>query len=643
MCGITGYYLSSADSSHPALRLCQGGLLNHRGPDGFAHWQEVAVPVGLQHYRLAILDLSATGVQPMHSVDGRYVIAFNGEIYNHLELRARLEYAGSAPAWRGSSDTETLLACISAWGVVAALEACTGMFAIGLYDRGERRLTLVRDRLGEKPLYYGYLAGALVFASEPKVFQMVAGSSLTLDSSALAAYMRLGYVPGDQSIFQGIKRLPPGCTVEFTYADVRQACFPQPSKYWQAADLGRCEQHHHPLPTWLEGLDKTLRRAVKGQMLADVPLGALLSGGIDSSLVVAMMQAQAAQPIKTFSVGLKDSATDEAPYARKIASYLGTDHHEVYVSPADALEVIPHLPQVYCEPFADSSQIPTLLIAGIARQSVKVVLTGDGGDELFGGYDRYFRVASGWKAIGKVPPTLRRGMGRLIKAMPAELINRIYSSHGKLSNPADRAYKIAGVLGSRSAAELNREMLSLWRPALVLPGHEEAESVYLQALPQAHSLLEQLMLADTLCYLPDDLLVKVDRAAMAVSLESRAPFLDHQVVELAWSMPESVKIIYGEGKVVLKQLLARYLPQELYDRPKQGFGIPLDSWLKGPLRDWGEALLSPVALQRCTLLDVKTIRQKWQEYLSGERNWQHQIWTVLMFQAWYEQQEIIVS
>jgi asparagine synthase (glutamine-hydrolysing) len=641
MCGITGFLLPETNPRHPVHQFAEGGLLHHRGPDAFGYWFNAEQTVGLQHYRLAILDLSPAGAQPMLSADGRYVIAFNGEIYNHVELRSRLESEGLVARWRGGSDTETLLAGISAWGLDKTLKACVGMFAIALYDRAERCLTLARDRLGEKPLYYGFIAGAFCFASEPKAFRsVIGGGSLRLNASTLAAYMRLGYVPGAQSIYEDILRLSPGCTVTINSAEVRQEMLQLPQSYWSASDLPeRCGHREtaRMVPEVLDGLDNVLRNAVKEQMHADVPLGALLSGGIDSSLVVSMMQAQSLRPVRTFSVGLIDNAVDEAPYARRIAARLGTDHTELYVSPKDALDLIPRLPGVFCEPFADSSQIPTLLISQMARQSVKVVLTGDGGDELFGGYDRYFRVSNGWRIIEHVPVGIRRRLGNIAKKTPAGLINSVaclLGNPGGLKNPADRVYKIADAARSETASELNERIISLWDPSKVIPGIKESESIFTGSLPSAPTLIEQLMLADTLCYLPDDLLVKVDRASMAVSLESRSPFLDHRVVEYAWSLPLGQKIINGEGKAVLKLLLERYMPRELFERPKQGFGLPIDDWLRGPLKEWAEDLLSPEALQRCGLFEIKEIQKKWREHTSGERNWHHHLWNVLMFQAW---------
>ena len=646
MCGITGFYLPSSDSEHPVHRLARGGLLRHRGPDGFDRWIDPTETIGLQHYRLAIQDLSSAGAQPMTSTDGRYVVVFNGEIYNHFELRKRLDAESVSPAWRGHSDTETLLACISTWGMRKTLDLCVGMFAIALYDVVERRLTLARDRLGEKPLYYGFLTGALCFTSEVKALRAVADGALRLHTGALAAYMRLGYVPGPQSIYEGIFRLPPGTSLSITSHEVSRGQLSTPQAYWSATELPRLrDAYGGPVgqADVLDGLDQVLRSAVKGQMLSDVPLGALLSGGIDSSLIVGMMQAQSMKPVNTFSIGFEASAVDEAPHARRVAAHLGTCHTELYVNAQDALDLIPSLPEIFCEPFADSSQVPTMLISRLARRHVTVALTGDGGDELFVGYERYFRVDNGFRRIDPVPIPLRRAAALGLRYVPLTLINaiaRMTFSPGNATNPADRVRKIADVLASCNPSELNRGLLTLWDPSTLLPNTTEVDSIFKHNLPQASSVIEQMMLADTLCYLPDDLLVKVDRAAMASSLETRAPFLDHRVVEYAWSLELAQKIGDGEGKFLLKKLLDRYVPRPLFDRPKQGFGLPVDGWLQGSLRPWAEDLLSHSALAKHDLFNVDLIRRRWREHLSGSRNWQQHIWTILMFQAWAEKVDI---
>lgn len=643
MCGLTGFMLAGSDSSHPAHQLGLGGLLQHRGPDAFNNWIDPTQTVGLQHYRLAIIDLSEAGAQPMYSPCKRYVMAFNGEIYNHLALRAALEAEGCAPNWRGHSDTETLLAGISAWGLRRTLDASVGMFAIGLYDLGSQSLTLVRDRMGEKPIYYGYLSGAFCFASEPKALRRLPTSSaFRIHHGALASYMRLGYVPGAQSIYEGLLRLPAGSTLTVNRLEVDACKLPEPQFYWSALDLPTKREAYSSdsgAQQQLDGLDAVLRNTVKEQMVADVPLGVLLSGGIDSSVVASLMQAQSSRPIQTFCIGLSGNTTDEAPYARRVAAHLGTDHNELYVRPKDALDLVQSLPTVYCEPFADSSQIPTLLVAHMARRSVKVVLTGDGGDELFGGYDRYFRVSRGWSRIEHIPAVIRRTLAVGVQRIPFGLINslaRLIGNPGGLGNPADRLYKIAAAACSQNPTELNSALISLWGQEILLSKPKESGLEFLRDLPWAPTLVEQLMLADIMYYLPDDLLVKVDRASMSVGLEARAPFLDHRVAAYAWGMELGDKIVNGEAKGILKALLNRYLPRALFDRPKQGFGLPLNAWLRDGLREWAEDLLSESSLQKSGLLNVQTVRHKWIEHKSGRRNWPHHLWHVLMFQAWFD-------
>jgi len=576
----------------------------------------------------------------MLSADGRLVIVFNGEIYNHGALREQLAAEGQAPPWRGHSDTETLLAAIAAWGVTAAVKACVGMFAFAVFDRESRQLTLARDRLGEKPLYYGLLRGALCLGSELKALRAVDRGALRWHNGAVAAFMRLGYVPGPQSIYEGVWRLAPGTLLTIGPDDIARGRLPAPQAYWRALDLPGQPLEPVDDAAALDRMDAVLREAVKGQMLSsDVPLGALLSGGVDSSLIVALMQAQSSRPVRTFSIGFADSSSDEAPYARAVAAHLGTEHTELYVTAQDTLNTVPRLPEVYCEPFADSSQVPTLLVSALARRHVTVALSGDGGDELFAGYDRYQRVAQDFGRVAAVPRALRAAAGAALKHTPLGLLDglaHLAGNPGGAPNPADRLRKIGALLGSADAAAFNRGLVTLWEPKWLMPRVAELPSVYSGALPPAGSLVEQLMLADTQCYLPDDLLVKVDRAAMATSLEVRAPFLDHRVVEQAWRMDASYKLRGGQRKWLLQALLARYLPRPLFERPKQGFGLPVDGWLQGPLRDWAESLLSAAALSRDGLFDVAVVRRRWHEQLGGRRNWQQALWCVLMFQAWAE-------
>jgi asparagine synthase (glutamine-hydrolysing) len=652
MCGLVGFLGGSwtSGSRMNALLARMSGCIEHRGPDSGGAWIDEEQRIALGHRRLAIVELSPAGDQPMASPTGRYMIAYNGEVYNHQDLRDALAAAGHRFDWRGHSDTETLLAAIEVWGVEKTLKQAIGMFAFALWDRSERALTLARDRLGEKPLYYGWQnAGSertFLFGSELKALRHHPAFRAELDEGAIALFMRHNCIPAPYSVFRGIHKLGPGTFVTVSAAGGE----PRPSVYWsaaEAAEAGRADPVSSDPVAAVDELEKLLRDAVGRQMMSDVPLGAFLSGGIDSSTIVALMQAQSSRPVKTFTIGFHDEGYNEAVHAREVARHLGTDHIELYVTPEEARAVIPRLPQIYDEPFADSSQIPTFLVAQLARRHVTVSLSGDAGDELFGGYDRYTMTSRFWRHLSAVPQPIRRGLARGIGGVAAARWSRFgdrvrpYVSKGVAKNlSGDRMHKIAGAISSRSIADLYRNMVSHWPdPGALVLGATEPSTRLTGNAPRLAGLseVERMMALDLLTYLPDDILVKVDRAAMAVSLETRVPFLDHRVVEYAWRLPFDYKIRDGRSKWVLRQVLYRYVPETLIERPKMGFGIPIASWLRGPLRDWAEALLDESRLRQQGLLDPAPVRALWEAHQSGDVTEAHRLWDVLMLQAWLDE------
>ncbi|AJY16709.1 asparagine synthase (glutamine-hydrolyzing) [Burkholderia multivorans] len=652
MCGIDGFLNSVAFDEETARGTLarMTASLAHRGPDAQGLWVDPAAGIALGHRRLAIVDLSVHGRQPMASACGRYVMVFNGEIYNHRELRAQLERVGRAPAWRGHSDTEVLLAAFAAWGVDATLRRATGMFALALWNRESRVLTLARDRIGEKPLYYGRIGDALVFASELKALRAYPGFDGEIDRDALCLYLRHSAVPAPHTIYRGIRKLPPGSWIQFEHAQDT----PRIRTYWaleHAIDAGHHEPFAGTAAEAVDRLDTVLRQAVARQMEADVPLGAFLSGGVDSSAIVALMQAQSAAPVDTFTIGFHEAGYDEAGYAKAVARHLGTRHTELYVTADHALDVVPKLPAIYDEPFSDASQIPTFLVAELTRRHVKVSLSGDGGDELFGGYTRYFLTPRLWRKLHRVPAAVRTRIAGALHALRPDHADQLAAvaqgawGAGELRESptriGDRLHKLGHVMTADSRIGLYRLLMSsVHHPErIALAGHEPPTPLdTVSAWPAHLSFAEQAMAIDTLTYLPTDILTKVDRAAMAVSLETRMPFLDHHVVEFAWRLPASLRLPEGQSKALLRRLLDRYVPTELIDRPKQGFCAPIDHWLRGALRDWADALLQPSRLRDEGFFDAAAVERLWRQHQAGRMNWQHQLWTVLMFQAWLDAQ-----
>jgi asparagine synthase (glutamine-hydrolysing) len=651
MCGIAGFWSEDAALRAEAgrsLAVRMADAIRHRGPDSAGSWSDEDTGIALAQRRLAIVDLSEAGAQPMRSASGRYVIVYNGELYNHPELRRELTEAGAAPAWRGHSDTETLLAAIDAWGFPRALERAIGMFAFALWDAAERSLVLARDRMGEKPLYYGWVGRSLVFASELKALRAFPGFNPPIDRRAVASYLRYSYVPGPHTIYGGVSKLPPASWLRLTAPS--PVTRPEPRPYWSLTDViaGGASSRAMPVASdAADELERVLGRVVASQMLSDVPLGAFLSGGIDSSLVTALMQKHSAQPVRTFSIGFAEARFNEADHARAVARHLGTDHTEFTVTEAEALAVVPELPRIFDEPFADPSQIPTILLSRLTRQRVTVAMSGDGGDEVFGGYNRYLYAPDLWRRLGALPAPARSavaaaagGIQRLSNSAGGSTLNALVRRLGLPVTTADRLSKFGSAIGnSRDFEGFYREIVSTWTtPGEALLVHEEAPSLLDD--PRRRPLLDdqaELMMAlDALTYLPDDILVKVDRSAMSASLETRAPFLDARIVEHAWRLPRSAKIQGRTGKHILRQVLDRHVPRALVERPKQGFAIPLDAWLRGGLRDWAESLLERRRLDALGLRP-EALRRHWQGHIKGRDNAGARLWSVLMLLAWQEE------
>ncbi len=654
MCGIAGFFLkapSQDDAQLSSIALAMAKTIAHRGPDGEGVWVDSDVGCAMAHRRLAIIDITPTGAQPMQSSCGRYVMTFNGEIYNFLDLKREIEHHSSQFEWRGSSDTEVLLAGIALWGLEETLCRAIGMFALALWDRAERRLSLARDRIGEKPLYYGLSGSDFVFASELKALRAYPRPPSEINRDAVALYLRHNYIPAPYSIYKGIFKLPPATVIHVSAQAVRQHELPEPRCYWsfdEAIRRGIESPFSGSDTDAVNALEELLGNAVARQMISDVPLGAMLSGGIDSSTIVALMQRNSQIPVKTFTIGFHEKEFNEAAHAKAVAQHLGTDHHELYVTPEQALEVIPTLPSLYDEPFGDSSQIATTLVSQLARTKVTVALSGDGGDELFGGYNRYLWAERVWDTIGWVPAPIRRIVSTSMEHIPPWVVNSAWALAKpvvplrlRYNSVSDKFQKIADLVKTKSQSDLYLQLVSHWKDPsqIVIDGRERtAFSGWGMYSGSTLSFRHQMMRLDSLTYLPDDILVKVDRAAMSVGLETRVPMLDHRVVEFAWSLPQEMKVRGADTKWLLRQLLYRHVPQFMVERPKMGFGVPIGSWLRGPLRAWAEALLSEERLKREGLFNPAPIRQCWLDHLAGEQNWEYYLWDILMFQSWLETQ-----
>ncbi len=639
MCGITGFFNTTSNGRNDSKTVISRmtDRLKHRGPNDEGIWLNQDDGVALGHRRLSIIDLSSTGSQPMHSQNGRYVIAYNGEIYNFLDLKKQLQT--KSYNFTGHSDTEVLLALISEYGLELALKSISGMFAFALWDKQTKTLHLARDRIGEKPLYYGLVNGAFVFGSELKAICSYPGFQNPISRPSVGLFLQYGYVPAPHSIYENIYKLTPGTYLTINHSNIR--VLPSPTRYWSASQVAE-EGITNPLMLTdadaIHRIDELLNTTVRNQMLSDVPIGALLSGGIDSSLVTALMQANSATRIKTFTIGFNDKTYNEAEYAKAIAQHLKTDHTELYVDATQALSVIPKLPTIYDEPFADSSAIPTFLISQLAKQHVSVCLSGDGGDELFGGYNRYLLGKNVWKKIALFPYPIRLILRKLLLSVSPTRWDQLLK-FAQYPMIGDKLHKLASTFTVKSQDQFYQHLISQWHNTNELvetyPQNNGDTQILLHQLEEM-DFIEKMMISDTQFYLPDDIMVKVDRATMSVGLESRAPYLDHHLVELMWKLPLNMKVRNHTTKWVLREVLSKYVPSHLFERPKMGFGVPLDAWLRGPLREWAEELLSKIGNEQQGILKPEPILEKWKEHLSGKRNWQYQLWTVLMFQAWME-------
>lgn len=643
MCGIAGFWQKPGQTEDEmrSVAMSMATAMHHRGPDAQDVWVDAKAGLGLAHARLSIVDLSPAGHQPMVSACERYVIVYNGEVYNASEIRDALQQDMGVfcPAFRGHSDTEVILEACAHWGVEKTIAQLIGMFAFALWDRADKRLILVRDRLGIKPLYWYKTSNGLLFGSELKALRRHGACNVEVDRDAVAGFLRHNCIGAEKSIYQDIHKLLPGTMLTLAVdSDVTL------TQYWSLADVADlgASSHFDSDDDAVASLHDLLGDAVQRRMIADVPLGAFLSGGVDSSTVVALMQAHSRKPIKTFSIGFNEAGFDEARYAADVARHLGTSHTELYVTPQEARDVIPKLPTCYDEPFADSSQIPTYLVSAMTRKHVTVALSGDGGDELFGGYNRHIVADRYDNTLFAQPRCLRRLEALVMNGLGPFVWDRIGRMIPEGRRPAqfsDKIHKLADML-KEDRDGFYRSLISHWRDpdALVIDGREPRGLVWDESVRDiVPDFVERMQYLDTLTYLPDDILTKVDRASMAVSLEARVPLLDHRVVELAWRLPKHMKIRNGQGKWILRQVLDKYVPRELIDRPKMGFGVPIDSWLRGPLKEWADYLLSPEVFAKHGLLRRDPVARKWKEHLDGDRNWQYLLWDVLMLHAWAEE------
>lgn len=643
MCGLVGFFEPNNRDYDKTIR-SMAKAISHRGPDADAYWIEQDKGLVFGHRRLSIIDLSECGIQPMHSSSGRYTIIYNGEVYNYKPIKDELEQLGAK--FRGHSDTEVMLESFEQWGVTKSLSKFNGMFAFALWDSKEEILHLSRDRLGIKPMYYGWQKKAFLFGSELKAFRKHPEFQGEIDTSSLALFFRHNYIPAPYSIYNGIYKLPAGTLLSIPYKSLhyRDTDQHQPKAFWSLKSTFMDAQ---PLKLTNEQLlvelKSLLSDSVRLRMIADVPVGAFLSGGIDSSTVVALMQEHTSRA-KTFSIGFLEEGFNEANYAKQVASILGTDHTELYVTPEEAQSVIPRLPEVYDEPFSDSSQIPTYLVSELTRKHVTVSLSGDGGDELFAGYSRYYAAEKIWNSVKFLPSPIRKIVGTLITTLPPSAWDRVFNvgksftpSFLSFHYPGEKTHRMAQLIQQTNFPEFYRKLISHWEPESILTKKiSEPKTVYNSNLELLSSLSHQKLMSytDAAQYLPDDLLTKVDRASMAHSLEARVPLLDHRVVEFSATVSQSFKYRENKSKWPLRKILYEYLPRELVDRPKMGFSVPVDQWLRGPLKEWASDLLSENEIKKHNLINFDLVDRKWQEHLSAKRNWMYYLWDVLMFQAW---------